>query len=62
MGHSPKEKSNKNMKSSQVDYAVESSLPCWPRVPFAYAPINKLMIFAKVEKQHTKQSNKQMVS
>jgi len=33
--------------------------PCWPRVPLAFALINKLMI---VEEQHTKQSNKQRVS
>ena len=50
MGRSPKEKPNNNTSSpAQVNDAAESSLPCWPRVPLASAPINKLMIIAKVE-------------
>jgi len=55
MGHSPKEKKSpiKTWSPAQVDYAAESSFPCWPRVPLASAPINKLMIIAKVEEQHT---------
>jgi len=37
---------------AQMDYAVESPFPCWPREPLASAHINNLMIIAK-EKNHT---------
>jgi len=53
---------NKNSEKqglSQRSQVAESSLPCWPRVPLASAHINKLMIIAKGERPHTKQSNKQ---
>jgi len=46
-------------ESVQADYAAGSSLPCWPRVPLAFAHINKLMIIVKEEEPHTRQSNKQ---
>ena len=59
MGHSPRESPNKTWSLIQADYAAESSLPCWPRVPLASAHINKLMIIAKGEEPHTKQPNKQ---
>jgi len=48
MGHSLDKSPTRKSSPAQVDYAAESSLPCWPREPLTSAPINKLMIIAKV--------------
>jgi len=43
MGRSPKKSpTNKTSGPTQVDYAVESFPLCWPRVPLASTPINKI--------------------
>ena len=54
MGHNPIIKP-KAGESVQAYYATGSSLPYWPRVPLAFAHINKLMIIAKEEEPHTRQ-------
>jgi len=58
MGLSPKWKAQ-GKHEVQSRQTMQRNHPLWPRVPLASAHINKLMIIAKGEEPHTKQSNKQ---
>ena len=56
MGHSPKEKPNRNQSPNHTDYAAELPSPCCPWVFLVSAHTNKSMIIAK---ESTTQQNTQ---